>query len=64
MDEKIKLLDQKNKDLQQTNANLWQEVCKSREREQSLEKLFILAFTCLASANGYSFGPPRELMNQ
>lgn len=64
MDDKIKLLEQKNREYQQTNSSLWQELCKSREREQSLEKLFILAFTCLASANGYAMGAPREILNQ
>eukprot|EP00347_Sterkiella_histriomuscorum_P021892 403332401 len=64
LEEKLKFQDQKLKEYQLTNQNLWQEICKSREREQSLEKLFVLAFTCIAQANGYNLGAPRELMNQ
>jgi len=31
-----------------SNQNLWQELLKSRDREQNLERLFILAFSCFA----------------
>ena len=64
MEDKIKNLEQKNREYQQANNNLIQELCKSREREQSLEKLFVLAFTCLTSANGLHLPPTRELLNQ
>ena len=52
LDDNIKNLELKNKEYQQAKNYLIQELCKSREREQSLEKLFVLAFTCLASTNG------------
>ncbi|CDW71178.1 hsf-type dna-binding domain containing protein [Stylonychia lemnae] len=64
LDEKLRQQDLKLKEYQQTNQSLWQELYKSREREQSLEKLFVIAFTCIAQAGGYNLGPQRELMNQ
>lgn len=62
MEDKIKTIENKNKEYSSRNTTLWQELCKSREREQNLEKLLIIAVTCLASINGINFFNNRELL--
>ena len=47
-------LENKNNDSTMRNNYLWQELCKAREREQNLEKLLMMAFTCLAHVNGFN----------
>lgn len=54
-DDKIRIIEQKNKEYAQRNNLLWQELCKSREREQNLERLLIITVTWLATMNGISF---------
>ena len=62
MNEKVKTIENKNKEYSQRNTALWNELCKSREREQNLEKLLMVAVTCLASMNGYNFINTREIL--
>jgi len=55
LEEKIRQIELKNKDYSHKNQLLWAELLKTRDRESSLERMLMLAFTCLASMNGVSF---------
>ncbi len=49
----MKTIDKKYQEQQQSTQSLWQEFLKSRDREQNLERLFLMAFSCFAQ-NGFN----------
>jgi hypothetical protein len=54
LDEKVRSLERKNTEHQQANNQLWQELMKSRDKEQNMERLLMMAFSCFAQTAGFN----------
>jgi len=55
LEDKIRYLENQNAKCQELNTNLRQEIHKSKDREQFLERIFFMIFNCLSQASGTNF---------
>ena len=55
LEDKLRHLESQNEKVYELNTNLRQDLLKSKEREQFLERIFYLIFNCVSQASGTNF---------